>query len=60
MRVALDAARNAIASGDIPVGAAIFNSRGEIVSIGHNERELHQNILSSIQRTVSFTDEESF
>ena len=42
MRVALDAARNAIASGDIPVGAAIFNSRGEIVSIGHNERELHQ------------------
>ena len=42
MRVALDAARNAMASGDIPVGAAIFNSRGEIVSIGHNERELHQ------------------
>ena len=42
MRVALDAARNATASGDIPVGAAIFNSSGEIVSIGHNERELHQ------------------
>jgi tRNA(adenine34) deaminase len=42
MRVALDAARIAITSGDIPVGAAIFNSRGEIVSIGHNERELHQ------------------
>jgi tRNA(adenine34) deaminase len=42
MRVALDAARIAVISGDIPVGAAIFNSRGEIVSIGHNERELHQ------------------
>ena len=42
MRVALDAARSAIASGDIPVGAAIFNSSGEVVSIGHNERELHQ------------------
>jgi len=42
MRVALEAARNAIASGDIPVGAAIFNSKGEVVSIGHNERELHQ------------------
>jgi tRNA(adenine34) deaminase len=42
MRVALDAARIAIISGDIPIGAAIFNSRGEIVSIGHNERELHQ------------------
>ena len=41
MRVALEAARNAIASGDIPVGAAIFNSKGEVVSIGHNERELH-------------------
>jgi tRNA(adenine34) deaminase len=42
MRVALDTARSAIASGDVPVGAVIFNSRGEIVSIGHNERELHQ------------------
>ncbi len=42
MRVALDAARSAITSGDIPVGSAIFNSSGEIVSIGHNERELHQ------------------
>ena len=41
MRVALDAARKAIASGDIPVGAAIFNSKGDLVSIGHNERELH-------------------
>ena len=41
MRIALEAARNAIASGDIPVGAAIFNSKGEVVSIGHNERELH-------------------
>ncbi len=40
MRVALEAARNAIASGDIPVGAAIFNSSGELVAKGHNEREL--------------------
>jgi len=42
MQVALEAARSAIASGDIPVGAVIFNSSGEIVSIAHNERELHQ------------------
>ena len=42
MRVALDAARNAIASGDIPVGAAIFNSKGDVVATGHNERELHK------------------
>jgi len=41
MRVALDAARNAVASGDIPVGAAIFNSAGELVATGQNERELH-------------------
>jgi len=46
MRVALDAARNAIASGDIPVGAAIFNSKGEVVTVGHNERELHNDPTS--------------
>jgi len=40
MRVALDAARSAIASGDIPVGAVVFNSNGEVISMGHNEREL--------------------
>ena len=40
MRVALEAARNALASGDIPVGAAIFNSSGELVATGHNQREL--------------------
>ena len=41
MRVALEAARNALTSGDIPVGAAIFNSSGELVATAHNERELH-------------------
>ena len=41
MRVALDAARKAVASHDIPVGAAIFNGGGELVATGHNERELH-------------------
>mgnify|MGYP003893798873 CR=1 FL=1 len=41
MRVAIEAARKAFASQDIPVGAAIFNKTGELVSIGHNERELH-------------------
>jgi tRNA(adenine34) deaminase len=40
MRVALDAARKAVASHDIPVGAAIFNSTGDLISVGHNEREL--------------------
>jgi tRNA(adenine34) deaminase len=41
MRVALEQARKAVASGDIPVGAAIFNASGELISTGHNERELH-------------------
>ena len=41
MRVAIDEARKAVASGDIPVGAAIFNATGELISTGHNERELH-------------------
>jgi len=39
--VALDEARKAVASGDIPVGAAIFNATGELIATGHNERELH-------------------
>ena len=41
MRVALDAARKALVSADIPVGAAIFNKAGELVATGHNEREMH-------------------
>ena len=41
MRVALNEARKAVASGDIPVGAAIFNAAGELIATGHNERELH-------------------
>lgn len=41
MRVALDAARNAVVSGDIPVGAAIFDANGELIALAHNERELH-------------------
>jgi tRNA(adenine34) deaminase len=40
MRVALVAARKAVASHDIPVGAAIFNNAGELIATGHNQREL--------------------
>ena len=42
MHVALVAARKAVASQDIPVGAAIFNNAGDLVATGHNERELHK------------------
>ena len=41
MHVALDAARTALASQDIPVGAAIFNKEGVLIATGHNQRELH-------------------
>lgn len=41
MRIALKAAHNAVASGDIPVGAAIFDATGELIAVAHNERELH-------------------
>jgi len=41
MQVALVAARKAVASHDIPVGAAIFNTSGELIATGCNERELH-------------------
>jgi tRNA(adenine34) deaminase len=41
MRVALTAAGGALDSGDVPVGAAIFNASGDLISVGHNERELH-------------------
>ncbi len=41
MRAALAVAQQASASGDVPVGAVIFNNTGEIVATGHNERELN-------------------
>ena len=40
MRAAIAVASKADASGDVPVGALIINSAGEIVASGHNEREL--------------------
>jgi tRNA(adenine34) deaminase len=46
MRVALEQARKAVASGDVPVGAAIFNAVGELIATGHNERELHNDPTS--------------
>jgi tRNA(adenine34) deaminase len=42
MGIALEQARKAVVSGDVPVGAAIFNASGELIATGHNERELHK------------------
>ncbi len=42
MVLALKLAEGAAAtSGDVPVGAIILNSAGEVISTGTNERELH-------------------
>ena len=42
MQQALLVARDALASGDVPVGAIIVNKDGKIIASGHNERELHK------------------
>ena len=41
MRIALTAASGALETGDVPVGAAVFDKSGELISVAHNERELH-------------------
>ena len=40
MRLALDEARDALAHGDVPVGAVVLSPEGEVVGRGHNQREL--------------------
>jgi len=40
MQQALLVARDAFASDDVPVGAIVVNKLGEIIAVGHNEREL--------------------
>lgn len=42
MRLALDLAASSLKNtGDVPVGAVILDSAGEVVATGTNERELH-------------------
>lgn len=38
LAVALAEARKGLSEGGIPIGAAIFDSRGQLVSAGHNRR----------------------
>ena len=40
MHAALEAARAAPSSRDVPVGAVVLDRAGTIIAIGHNEREL--------------------
>jgi tRNA(adenine34) deaminase len=41
MRTAIDEARKALDHGDVPVGAVVVHD-GEVVGVGHNEREHRQ------------------
>lgn len=38
LRVAISEARQGLAEGGIPIGAAIFNRKGELLGSGHNRR----------------------
>ena len=40
MQQALEVAKSALATGDIPVGALILNSEGKVIATGHNRREV--------------------
>ncbi len=41
LAVALEEARKGLAEGGIPIGAAIFDARGQLVGSGHNRRVQH-------------------
>jgi tRNA(adenine34) deaminase len=57
MALALGEAELAVAHGDVPVGAVILDAAGDLLSAGHNERELtgdptaHAEVLA-IRRAV--------
>ncbi|MEX1057605.1 MAG: nucleoside deaminase [Natronospirillum sp.] len=38
LQIALDEARQGLAEGGIPIGAALFNQNGELLGAGHNRR----------------------
>jgi tRNA(adenine34) deaminase len=39
MRLALDEARAALATADVPIGAVVLDEAGAVIGRGHNERE---------------------
>ena len=38
LKVAIEEARRGLSEGGIPIGAALFNWRGELLGVGHNRR----------------------
>lgn len=41
MGLALEQAREALESDDVPIGAVVLSPEGEVLAVGRNERELH-------------------
>ena len=39
MQLALDEARLALGHGDVPIGAVVLGPAGDVLAVGHNERE---------------------
>ena len=40
MKVAIEIAKSALATGDVPVGALVLNPEGKVISTGFNRREI--------------------
>jgi cytosine deaminase len=53
LRIALDEARQGLAEGGIPIGAALFDSQGNVLGRGHNRR-IQQNDPSIHGETDAF------
>jgi len=59
MQQALEIAKSALASGDVPVGALVLNPAGEVISTGFNRREIdndpsaHAEIIALREAAIS-------
>ncbi|MGO4689955.1 tRNA adenosine(34) deaminase TadA [Glaciibacter sp. 2TAF33] len=62
MRLALDEARAALATADVPVGAVVVDAAGRVIGRGRNERELshdptaHAEIVAMRQAAAATAD----
>ena len=51
MRLAIDVAKSATRTGDVPVGAIVVNSDGVLIGRGFNEREANNDPTSRLQNS---------
>ncbi len=52
MRRALEAAEEAAANGDVPVGAVLLDPEGEVVAVDRNRREQHRDPVAHAEMLV--------